>query len=183
MAAPRKDSRPPGWTGQGLGPQDSPGTPPCAESRHTARHLPLPARSARAFLQPSSGPTTSGRQSLADRKTRTAADLSLCPSAWFRRCHRGRHPSPSEGKAPSFPPVLRKGSWGKVPGHQKEWMDWSWSSWQLQERAPTGRYLDGPYKNQEKLYLLFQISGQHYLPFCLLPPAPAPLHPTTTTQK
>lgn len=63
-------------------------------SRPTAQSLLLWVR---ALLQPSGARAASGRQSLADGRAGSAADLSLCPSAWFCCCGRGRqapHPAP-----------------------------------------------------------------------------------------
>lgn len=80
-------SRPHGWTGRRL--------PELA--RDTAARPRVPPRYSVLLwvraLQPSA-PAAPGRQSLADGRAETAADLSLCPSAWFCCCRRGRQVPP-----------------------------------------------------------------------------------------
>lgn len=82
-------SRPHKWTGRRLPElaRDAaarPRVPPCCS-------VPLWVRA----LQPSGAPAAPGRQSWADGRAGPAADLSLCPSAWFCCCRRGRQVSPT----------------------------------------------------------------------------------------
>lgn len=66
---------------------------------------------------PTVGPPASGRQTLAKRRTWTAADLSLCPSAWFRRCPRGRQLLRAMFFTTTLSPSTATGVFGRSPLH------------------------------------------------------------------
>lgn len=135
MAAPLKDSRPPGGQVSAWGPR-------ALWGQHLVLSLPhcSPPSSLLSPLPPSSSPAVAPPHLAASPWQTEKLELQLTlafvlpvsttATAIEATCHaiQHRHPSPSTatGKQwqspPSFSPVLRKGSWGMVPGTRRnEW--------------------------------------------------------------